>query len=76
MSCCFTKRKRVANCYSSDEENALPTKTDDVSIFAHTIFYVCMYICTFIHTFVANIAAYAHTYICVYIYIYNVFKIN
>lgn len=47
MSCCFTKRKRVANCYSSDEENALPTKTDDVSIFAHTVF-ICMYVYMYI----------------------------
>lgn len=74
MSCCFTKRKRVANCYSSDEENALPTKTDDVSIFAHTVFicmYVCIYICTYVYSKYCSIRPYVH--MC--IYIYNDFKI-
>lgn len=74
MSCCFTKRKRMANCYSSDEEYALHKKTDDVSIFAHP-FVICMYVCTFIHTFVVNIAAYAHAYICIYIKFLKLIKI-
>lgn len=72
MSCCFTKRKRVANCYSSDEENALPTKTDDVSIFAHTIF-LCMYVYMYIHTYVCSKYCSIRPYVHMYIYIYITF---
>lgn len=57
MSCCCGKRKRVADCYGSDEENILHVKTDDVStlcicIYTH-ICYTCIHICTYI--FVINI---------------------